>query len=163
MDEGEGSHCGRETFFVSCLPTRATISFFASFIFLSQLVNIKGPQEQFCMNAKQLPQVATWHRMGEQMGGEQSEGPPMHHPHMPPHGVTAESELRNMATMHIRLEELQRRCAHQQEVRNLAIHVLCLYSITSRGPAVLMHAQCGHGSQGELTPLLLTSKGNVYL
>ena len=110
------------------------------------------------MIAEQVLQVASWHRMGEQ-----GEGPPMHHPHMPPHGVIAESELRNMATVHIRLAELQRRCAQQQEVRNRATHVLCLYSITSRGPAVLVHAQCGHGSQCELTPPLLTSRGNEYL
>lgn len=70
------------------------------------------------MIAEQLLQVATWHRMGEQMGGEQGQGPPMHHPHLPPHGVIVESELRNMATMHIKLEELQRRCAQQQQVRN---------------------------------------------
>ena len=67
-------------------------------------------------------QAAPWHSMGEQMGWEQGEGPPMHHPHLPLHGVIAAGKGKytaNVAILRSRLAQLQRKCAQQQEVRHL--------------------------------------------
>ena len=84
------------------------------------------------MNAEQLLQVVTWHSMGEQMSGEQGEGSPTHHPHMPPHGVIAEGEVvegevrdgQDMVAMGTRLAELQSKCEQQHQVKTLVPHVL---------------------------------------
>ena len=84
------------------------------------------------MNPELLLQAAPWHRMGQQMSGEPGEGPPMHHPHMPTHGVIAEGELvevevkdgQDMVTMGTRLAELQSKCEQQHQVKTLVPHVL---------------------------------------
>ena len=60
------------------------------------------------------------------MGGEQGEGPPMHHPHLQPHGVMKEGEIaegaiidrHEMATIRTRLAELRRKYAQQHQVRD---------------------------------------------